>query len=74
MRDRRHIWGTPPARVAGHYVPLTGAHYDMEGVKDSDVPVHGFELTSRFKIPDAVLKVVSRCEWVHWQWAALDGK
>ena len=25
-------------------------------------------------IPDAVLKVVSRCEWVHWQWAALDGK
>jgi hypothetical protein len=44
----------------------------MADIKDLDVPVHGFELTSRSKIPDAVLKVVSRDEWVQWKWAALD--
>ena len=71
-RDQKHIWGVPPARAARHYVPLTGAHYDMADIKDLDVPVHGFELTSRSKIPDAVLKVVSRDEWVQWKWAALD--
>ena len=71
QRDNKHIWGEPPARERRHYVPLTGDMYDMTPLFDRDTPVHGFELTSRNKLPDKVLAAVSRCDWVNWTWSAV---
>ena len=66
-RDNKITWTAPRGSAKKRYVPLTGEDYTDEIISDSDVIVHSFQLTSRKKLPQDVLKALSDDPYISWQ-------